>query len=209
MDTYEAEYPLRVEVAYARADNLLFGETIYRPDAKLWLHRDLAEIVLEASKICMQLHGFKFVLYDGLRTTDAQEKMLHTQRVKDNPQWLEEPRLLSPPGMGGHPRGMAIDITLEDKNGQLLDMGTPFDFLAANPKPLHNLAHRQHPKTPKQAVFNRSYLAQSMLTAAEKFGRKILPLPEEWWDFRLPPDVFNEYAPLADADLPAEMRMVS
>jgi zinc D-Ala-D-Ala dipeptidase len=208
MDTYAGEYPLRTEVAYARDDNYLFGERIYRADARLWLHRDLAEIVLEASRICMEMHRCSFVLYDGLRTTDAQEKMLHTQRVKDNPHWVRnEPRLLSPPGMGGHPRGMAIDISLE-KNGQLLDMGTPFDFLAENPKPLHNPAHRQHPNLSKEAVFNRSYLAQSMVWAGENLGKKIIPLPEEWWDFRLEKEIYNSFAPLSDEDLPAEMRMV-
>ncbi len=209
MGTYAAEYPLRVEIAYARADNLLFGERIYRPDARLWLHRDLAEVVLAASRICKQLHGHSFVLYDGLRTTDAQEKMLHAKRVQENPQWLQEPVLLAPPGRGAHPRGMAIDVSLEDKNGRLLDMGTPFDFLVEDQRPLHNPAHRQHPKLSKEAVFNRSYLAQSMLTAAEQLGRKILPLPQEWWDFRLLADFYNQYAPLSDADLPSEMKMMA
>lgn len=208
MNNYAEEYPLRIDLAYARADNLLFDERIYRPDAKLWLHTDLAAVVLLASKICYDQYRHRFVLYDGLRTLDAQKKMLETQRVRDNPHWLKEPRLLSPPGQGGHPRGMAIDISLEDESGNLLDMGTPFDFLAENPNPLHNPAHRQHPKVSKQAVRNRNILNLAMVDAAKALNTPLLLLPQEWWDFRVPPATYEQFEPLSDKDLPEEMRMV-
>ncbi len=208
MDGFEAEYPVKIELAYARPDNLLFGEVIYRPDARLWLHRDLAKVVLEAALQCYEHHGYRFVLYDGLRTVDAQQRMLETKVVKDNPNWLQEPRLLSPPGTGGHPRGMAIDLGLEDENENSLDMGTPFDFLGADSSPLRNPAHRQHPKLSKEVVRNRNILTHAMIEAAEKLSMPLLPLPQEWWDFRLPRSVYEQYAPLSDADLPPEMRMV-
>ncbi len=32
-------------------------------------------------------------------------------------------------------------------------------------------------------------------------------LPQEWWDFRLPAEIFEQYAPLSDAELPPQMRM--
>ena len=45
-----------------------------------------------------------------------QTAMGKTQIVKDNPDWLEEPnRMVSPPGNGAHPRGMAIDVCVFDK----------------------------------------------------------------------------------------------
>ena len=208
MDAYQDKHPIRIDLAYAKGDNLLFGERIYREGAQLWLYEDLARIVLEAAKRCFERHGHIFVLYDGLRTVDAQARMLETQRVKDNPHWLEEPRLLSPPGAGGHPRGMAIDIGLMDAKGALLDMGTAFDYLAEDPGPLRNQAHRQHPKLSKDVIKNRGILNDAMIGAAEDLKTKILPLPQEWWDYRLPPEVYEQYAPLSDADLPANMRMM-
>lgn len=205
MDLFVDDFPLRVELAYARADNLLFAEQIYRADARLWLHKDLANIVLKASELCHDKHGLRCVLYDGLRTTDAQEKMLHTKRVQDNPHWLEEPRLLSPPGTGGHPRGMAIDLALETMEGELLDMGTPFDYLTEERGPNNNPAHRDYIHN-EQISANRKKLEEAMMQAAEILDTPLLPLPQEWWDFRLPRETHEQYAPLADADLPPEMR---
>lgn len=196
---------LRVECAYARPDNLLFGERIYREDAKLWLHTNLARIVVKASELA-EPKGYRLVLYDGLRTMEAQERMLRTRRVQENPQWLEEPRLLSPPGAGAHPRGMAIDVSLETAKGELLNMGTPFDFLAADPAPEHNPAHRHHAQPPEISA-NRSLLDGFMLKASEILNIRLLPLAQEWWDYRLSPNVYGAYAPLRDRDLPPAMRM--
>ncbi|MBL4804673.1 MAG: hypothetical protein JKY71_07385, partial [Alphaproteobacteria bacterium] len=45
--------------------------------------------------------------------------------------------------------------------------------------------------------------------AAHKLGITLFPLPQEWWDFRLPPAYTDQYAPLSDADLPPHMRLCS
>lgn len=208
MDAYTKSHPLKIHVAYARDDNTLFGQRIYRQDAQLWLHKDLASIVLRAVEICQQRHNHSFILYDGLRTIEAQAAMLKTQRVQDNPHWLEEPRLLSPPGAGGHPRGMAIDIALLDAQGTLIDMGTEFDYLANDASPDHNPAHRNYTGLTDAVVQNRVMLDQSMADAASELNLPLLPLPEEWWDFRLPANIANQYEPLSDAMLPPQMQMM-
>lgn len=195
---------LRIELAYARGDNLLFGEQIYRDGAKMWLHKDLAAIVEKTSKSMLD-KGYRMVLFDGLRTTDAQAKMLETRTVKANLHWLAEPRLLSPPGAGAHPRGMAIDCSLETLDGDLLDMGTAFDFLAEEPTPEGNPAHREHPHHSAEIMENRALLTDAMVTAATDLGHELLALPQEWWDYRLPS--YEEFEPISDSDLPAEMRM--
>lgn len=208
MDRLAPENAFRVQLAYARDDNLLFGERIYRPDARLWLHEELAEVVAMAPSACFENYDLRFVLYDGLRTIDAQEAMLHTERVRNNPEWLSE-NLLSRPGMGGHPRGMAVDIGLENEKSELVPMGTDFDFLALDSSPGKNPAHRDYKNLSQEARRNRAALTSSMLGAAKKLKVQLLPLPQEWWDFRLMPDYFNSYAPLADEDLPPDMRMMS
>lgn len=208
MDDYADSYAYRVELAYAHEDNLLFGERIYCKNAKLYLHKNLAKVVMRAAKACFEHENLHFILYDGLRTSTAQKRMMHTQRVRDNPHWLEEPRLLSPPGGGGHPRGMAIDIGLETPSRELLDMGTAFDFLATNSHPHFNPAHREFKRHSAKTMRNRDILDRHMKLAAQEFGTPLLPLPEEWWDYRLPPEVFNQYEPLTDSDLPSAMRLI-
>ncbi len=208
MNAYINSHPISIHVAYAQDDNELFRERIYRKDAGLWLHEDIAKIVLRAAEICYNTYGYGFLLYDGLRTVEAQEAMLHTQRVRENPQWLKEPRLLSPPGAGGHPRGMAIDIDLLDAAGNTPNMGTVFDYLAKDSAPEHNPAHRNYGALTNDVRTNRAMLTNSMMQASAELKTPLLPLPEEWWDFRLPPSVSNQYEPLSDSMLPPQMRMM-
>lgn len=208
MDVAGKGQPLRIELAYARNDNLLFGEAIYRPEARLWLYRDLAEIVCLAARICHDQSTYHFVLYDGLRTIEAQEAMMKTRRVQDHPHWLEEPRMLSPPGAGAHPHGMAIDIALSDNTGRLIDMGTPFDQMSADPGPSGNPAHREYAGLRPGVKESRGLLDRSMQEAARRLGHEIYPLPEEWWDFRFAPAFTAKYAPISESDLPPEMRLM-
>jgi len=209
MDDYAQEYPLRIDLAYAKDETPNIFGVIYRPDAKLWLHKDLAEIVLRAAVMVEEAYGHELVLYDGLRTVEAQEKMERSPIARANPHWLEEPeRLLSPPGAGAHPRGMAVDVSLCRDDGTLLDMGTAFDHLAEQSGPEHNPAHRSYAGHSEEVQQNRAMLNNAMLGAAEKLGLELVPLAQEWWDFRFAGDVYEQYAPLSDDDLPEDMKMV-
>lgn len=209
METYTATTPLDIHVAYAHADNFLFREAIYRPDAQLWLHKDLARIVVKAAQILNQSHGYCLRLYDGLRTIEAQESMRLTHRVRDNPHWLTPPALLSSPGQGAHPRAMAIDLTVLHPDGTPADMGTDFDYLAPHTGPRDNPAHRAYTNLSPDVIVRRTRLTQAMQDAAAAFHTPLLPLAEEWWDYRLPSEITLAYAPLSENDLPHAMRLLS
>lgn len=209
MDTLAETAPLRIDIVYAQAqhEENIFGLALYRPQARLWLHKDMAEIVVRAAKNCFAENGYIFVLKDGLRPVEAQAMMQDTEIVKANPHWMMEPnRLLSPPGKGGHPRGMAIDIVLETQSGELVDMGTRFDHLTKDPAV--NPARRDNPDISEAAKSNRLILEKHMVAAAQAFDKPMLPLPSEWWDFRFPGSYSERYAPIYDADLPADMQVM-
>lgn len=213
LDDFVGRKPLRVDTVYAKAahrDNM-FKAAIYRPDAKMLCHRLLAPVILRAADI---VHGQGYVLEckDCLRPLEAQQKIIDSGIVRAHPQWLEEPRLFSPPGKGGHPRGMAIDVVLIDANGDEIDMGTPFDYLttdkSVNPAARdyadfgHGAAHNA------LVAANRKILTDAMMQAAADANLALVPLPQEWWDFRIPNDETALYAPVRDADLPPSMRMM-
>ncbi len=208
MDLFEKDFPVSVDLVYAKPDHPenIFG-AVYRPEARLWLHDDLAGVVLLAARLCAFEHpGVRFQLKDGLRPVEAQAAMLEAEIVKRNPHWLQEPnRLLSPPGAGGHPRGMAVDVALVDESGAPLDMGTAFDHLSEDPD--FNPAARDFHALSGEARRNRRILEGAMRKAAVMLARPLLPLPSEWWDFRFPPEIYEEYEPVRDSDLPEEMRM--
>lgn len=208
LEDYQTSHPLRVDLVYAQGthrDNM-FGGAIYRADAQMLCHRKFLPVILTAANLCHAQSGLSFELKDCLRTVEAQEKMRETDIVKANPHWLVEPnRLLSPPGKGGHPRGMAVDIILLDANGDEVDMGTRFDYLT--PDPARNPAARSFRDLPQDVLDRRQLLEDCMMQAAAQHDLPLLPLPQEWWDFRFPLDLYGLYAPVNDADMPPALRM--
>lgn len=208
MDDYAARHPLRIDLVYAKPahrDNM-FKCAIYRPDAKMLAHRELAPIILRAAEICHTKSKWFFQLKDCLRPVEAQAAMAETDIVKANPHWLQEPRLLSPPGAGGHPRGMAVDIILVTESGDEVDMGTPFDYLTTDPA--NNPAARDYKDLSAEVKKNRQLLQDCMMQAADEADRQFLPLPQEWWDFRFPAEYSNQFEPVSDKLLPENMRMM-
>lgn len=210
LDAFTGSHPVKIDLVYAKPDHPdnMFRTKIYRPDAKMWGHRELVPIILAAAEACFKKTGWVFEIKDCLRTVEAQALMRETDIVKAHPQWLEEPgRLLSPPGAGGHPRGMAVDIILVDKNGDEIDMGTRFDYLTEDRN--NNPAARNYMKFSQAVLDNRKVLESSMMQAAAAVGRELLPLPQEWWDFRFPKSYSEQFEPIRDADLPPDMRMTA
>jgi D-alanyl-D-alanine dipeptidase len=109
-----------------------FGQ-LYRPEAKISAHKDTLVIILLASKILNEEYGYKLKINNSLRTVEGQEGMakylkLHSVGGFNNLIDLNiSDELVSTPGAGSHPRGMAIDVEMLDSEGNLVDCGTPFD----------------------------------------------------------------------------------
>ncbi|MDD9900458.1 MAG: D-Ala-D-Ala dipeptidase [Alphaproteobacteria bacterium] len=209
LDDFVDTHPVKIDLVYAQPDHKdnVFKTALYRSGARMWGYRDLVDIVLHAADICHKETGYIFELKDCLRPIEAQQRMIETEIVKANPHWLKEPdQLLSLPGQGGHPRGMAVDIVLLDANGDEVDMGTSFDYFT--PDPARNPAARDFTDLPDDVLENRKVLERAMLQAGAAAGHEILPLPSEWWDFRFRAAYSSRFKPVSDRDLPPEMRMV-
>jgi D-alanyl-D-alanine dipeptidase len=199
MDWFEADHPLSVDLVYAQADHPrnIFRTALYAPGAQLWVHHDLARIILRAAHRLNEDFGWRLVVYDGLRPVEAQARMHETDKVRvENPEWsIDGNPYLSLPGQGGHPRGMAVDVGIEG-----LDMGTAFDEMTPQ-------SARSYSGFAKEILDNRNHLEMAMGEAAAAQHLPLIPLPSEWWDFRFPKSFTDGFAPVRDADLPAFMRM--
>ena len=196
---------LVIDLVYADASHPenIFDTDLYHKEAKLWVHKDLAAVIDRVATVLHENHGWTLVLKDGLRTVETQAAMQETPIVKAHPEWCEgEERLLSPPGCGAHPRGMAIDVAALSAEGKEIDMGTPFDYMEIE-------SHRSYTDLPDSVLQNRKILEEAFVTAGNETGHPILPLPNEWWDFRFYPDYTKDFTPIHDRDIPQEMRMHS
>jgi D-alanyl-D-alanine dipeptidase len=103
-------------------------------------------------------------LFDAFRPVEAQWVLWnHTP----DPDFLADPRRGSP-----HSRGVAVDITLLDRDGRALDMGTRFD--AFTPK-----SHPGAAGLTPEAARNRHLLLGLMTAAGWDFYRN------EWWHYQM------------------------
>jgi D-alanyl-D-alanine dipeptidase len=210
MNTYQDEYGYVVDLAYTQDYPKSFCGIVYHPRAQLWLHKDVAEIMFLAAHRAREKE-YILVLYDGLRTKEAQALMGKTPLVQDNPSWLEgETRMISPPGKGAHPRGMAIDCSLMTLDGALLDMGARFDQMpdkGMGPGPETNAAHRQTSLINDTHRTHRALLDDCVLGAARALGKPFIGIAQEWWDYRMPPEIYEQYEALSDNDLRDDQKM--
>lgn len=194
--------PLRIIVAYAqdnlsyqpdgspfpvtqRADYLALPRELrlnkfgpaYRTDAKFWLHKTLADIVVGAAIYLYQSQGWTMTLYDGLRTVEGAYNLYLYAPDSDM-----ESGLLSMPGQSAHNKGMAVDSMFYDKAGKEVDMGAHFDHLDMK----INSRLYEGSSISAAAKKNRKLREAAFLRAAFAQGRLIAPLRTEFWDDRLP-----------------------
>lgn len=199
MDWFEPDWPVTVDLVYARADHPLniFKTALYNHGAQLWLHKDLARVVLRAANRLNEDFGWRLVLYDGLRPVEAQQRMHGTDTVRlENPAWsVDGNPYLSLPGQGGHPRGMAVDLSIEGA-----DMGSVFDDMTPQ-------SARDYAGFDKHILDNRNHLEMAMGEAAAALHLPLVPLPSEWWDYRFPKSMSDSHPAVCDAALPPFMRL--
>jgi D-alanyl-D-alanine dipeptidase len=155
------DYDVDLEIAYATPHNFT-GAPIYKR-AAAYLHPEAAAALARAIALAAAI-GLRFRIYDAFRPTEAQWKMWnHTP----DPEFLADPRRGSP-----HSRGVAVDLTLLDRDGTALDMGTPFDSFRPQ-------SHHGATDVPAEAQRNRFVLLGLMSAAGWDFYRN------EWWHYQL------------------------
>ncbi|MFV0569934.1 MAG: D-alanyl-D-alanine dipeptidase [Citrobacter portucalensis] len=153
---------LHIDLKYATADNIT-GAPIYR-EARCLLHTEAATALAKSISIA-QLAGLQLVVYDAYRPQQAQAILWN---ACPDPQYVVDVAIGS-----NHSRGTAIDVTLMDDHGHLLDMGAGFDEM-------HDRSHAWHPSVPPAAQRNR------LLLNAIMFGGGFVGINSEWWHFELP-----------------------
>lgn len=174
------KFDVLIDIKYATADNFT-GKPVYKKPLCL-LHKDAAEKLEKAIKLA-DIQGYKFKIFDAFRPAEAQFKLWeHTP----DPNFLADPNKGSP-----HSRGVAVDLTLVDKAGNELDMGTEFDAFTP-------LSHQGNTEISKEAQKNRFILLGIMTASGWDCYLK------EWWHYQL----FNSRQYHLFSDLELELGMM-
>ena len=150
---------INLDIRYATADNFTKSKIYDCPRCLLRL--EAAKAIVKAHK-ALQKKGL------GLKMFDCYRPRPYQQRLWDK---VPNPDYVTPPAKGSmHSRGAAVDLTIVDKAGKELDMGTPYDFFGKE-------AHTDNLNLPAQVLANRRLLTEAL----EAVGFK--GIRTEWWHF--------------------------
>lgn len=189
VDLHTVDPTINVDLKYRGNDNFVgrpidgyYSNTAYcAPEMATILHR---------IQSALKPKGLGLVIWDAYRPLRAGQ---------DFKKWCENPHTPAPrqkqnfPSMdksqilkngylmekSGHSRGAAVDLTLKDlKTGELLDMGTEFDFMGTASH--WDAVTKKHITKPQHA--NRLFLRTLMM------DHGLVPYDKEWWHFNFPED---------------------
>jgi len=171
---------------YATRNNFV-GENIYGNFKKPLAHFITDEKLQKANEELQRLKpGWKFKVYDALRPHDCQIKLWN--KVKGTP---HQGYVMNPQHGSIHSFGFALDITLEDENGNEVDMGTPVDSFKDLSHPKYEQRHLASGELTRAQYDNRQILRKSMVKGGFQ------TISNEWWHFEaLPSDQVRGHYPL-------------
>ena len=148
-----------LDLKYATTDNFV-KEQLYEC-GRCFLRHEAAKQLVKVNKV-LKDHGYRLKLFDCYRPLPIQQKLWDK---------FQNASYVTPPSKGSmHNRGLAVDLTIVDKSGNELDMGTPFDFFGKK-------AHHTYTELSDSVFNNRLLLKRTM----ESVGFK--PIRTEWWHY--------------------------
>lgn len=188
LDVGEILSKARFDVRYHGSDNFVGTRVDGYEAPRCFLTRPACEALGDVAR-AVEREGLSLLIYDCYRPARA---VAHFARwaadaadLKTRAEYypeLEKTELFSLgyiAARSGHSRGSTLDLTLADRNGVPLDMGTPFDLFSTRSWP-------GSPDVTAEQRANRDFLADIM-------GRHGFdPFHMEWWHFTLRGEPFPD-----------------
>jgi zinc D-Ala-D-Ala dipeptidase len=158
---------IQTDIRYATSNNFVKAQMYDCPAC--YFRERVAQALLKAH------HDLRAAGYGGLKFYDCYRPAPYQQRLWNK---MPDARFVTPPRKGSmHSRGGAADLTVIDKQGNELDMGTPFDSF--DPK-----SYQTCTNLPPQVLQNRNLLRQAL----ERYGFR--HIRTEWWHFAYIPQQY-------------------
>jgi len=140
-----------------------------------YLQNDVAVKLAKAQKLLKDsLPNYSLIILDATRPVSIQQLMWDNIKVPTK----QKSKYLSNPKYGSlHNYGAAVDVSIVDANGKLLDMATPFDSFEKLAYPFYQEQYYKSGKLSKKQYQNRRLL-QSLMKEAGFMG-----ITTEWWHY--------------------------
>ena len=163
---------IEVDLRYATANNFV-GRDLYSPLDCAWLHRHAAEGLEKTRQwLALSRPDVRLLVLDALRPQRVQEQLWAALQGTDLLGYLANPVRGSI-----HSFGMAVDITLVDRSGNELDMGTLFDDLSERSHPALEDTMLASGELSAEQIANRRLLRDAMIHGG------FIGISSEWWHF--------------------------
>lgn len=163
-----------VDLKYSGTDNFLHAD-VYGDLKNAYAQKDVADKLRKAFALLnARDSNMRFLIYDAARPLSVQKKMWDIVNVPGG----EKTKYVSNPAQHSvHNYGAALDITLCDRQGNPVDMGTTFDFFGELAQPQLEAHFLSEGKLTTQQIANRKLLRTVMQQAGFR------QLPTEWWHY--------------------------
>lgn len=167
---------IKIDLRYATPDNFV-GRNVYGDFRFAYLHAEafeMLESVVQKLRVYDAESGL--LILDALRPRRFQRVLFDVVKGTDQEMYVANPDRGSV-----HNFGFAIDLTIVDRNGTELDMGTAFDDFTKRAQPRHEDEMLASGELTDLQVKNRRLLRRLM----EESGFR--SIPHEWWHFNARP----------------------
>ncbi|MFZ6771498.1 M15 family metallopeptidase [Undibacterium sp. SXout7W] len=161
-----------IDLRYATENNFV-GQNLYGELDCAWLHKEAAHALQNAVR-WLHLHypAYRLTVLDALRPHRIQE-ILWQQLAGTTLQMY-----VADPARGSiHSFGLAIDVSLLDEDGELLDMGSDFDAFDETSHPALEAEMLQQGRLTMEHLAHRKILREAMLHGG------FAGIHSEWWHF--------------------------
>ena len=173
VDVRALDSTIQIHLIYATASNFM-NKPVYDGITKAWLHPDAAKKLIQAQQnLKREYPAYSLLVYDAARPMEVQRQMWELVRGTKYVYYVSNPANQN----GRHNYGMAVDVTIIDKEGRPLPMGTPIDFFGEEANTDKEPALVKSGKITENEFQNRRLLRRVMQQAG------FTPVTSEWWHF--------------------------
>lgn len=176
-DLSDLDTSIILDIRYAGTNNFT-GKKLY-PCSKCILVKEVAQNLLMVNNQ-LRAKGYQLVVLDCYRPPSVQDILW---KIQPDPHYVMRPWKGSP-----HSRGIAVDVTLADLSGNMLDMGSAYDEFSTR-------SHYLSKDITQKAKILRWILRSGMKQAGFSGIRT------EWWHFQMGRSKGN---PIINIEMPCD-----